>query len=234
MEAGINQKWHMRKIDEKNLILPPYLSTSWKNVSSLGMEGQDLIVELAGGRKVKVPQLDKTTIEQIFCAHAKYLENDSLDGQQKPGEDLSFGFPLKIGIGGVDNLQSAMQHNPEAANMPDLPSEVLNKIISVAKVLGIDHPSNLPKPEPHCNCMHCQISRALMLASGMSDENLDEEVSDEELTFRTWDIEQKSDKLYVVINPLDKKELYNVYLGDPIGCTCGEKNCEHIKAVLNS
>ena len=40
--------------------------------------------------------------------------------------------------------------------------------------------------------------------------------------------------LIVVTNPLDANEHYNVFLGDPIGCTCGQKNCEHIRAVLNS
>ncbi|MGH2612567.1 MAG: hypothetical protein ACRDFB_05905, partial [Rhabdochlamydiaceae bacterium] len=62
----------------------------------------------------------------------------------------------------------------------------------------------------------------------------EEEVSDEDLKFRTWDIKQENDKLYSVTNPLDKKEHYNVFLGKPLGCTCGNKNCEHIQAVLKS
>jgi hypothetical protein len=36
------------------------------------------------------------------------------------------------------------------------------------------------------------------------------------------------------MNPLDHKEHYNVFLGDPIGCSCGNNNCEHIQAVLKS
>ncbi|NGX33463.1 MAG: hypothetical protein K1060chlam4_01531, partial [Candidatus Anoxychlamydiales bacterium] len=40
--------------------------------------------------------------------------------------------------------------------------------------------------------------------------------------------------LYRVTNPLDENEHYSVFLKDPIGCTCGKKNCEHVKAVLNS
>ncbi len=227
----------MKKIDSKSLILSPYISTSWKHVLSLSMEGSDVIIELSSGKKISIPNLSEETIDEIFTAHASFMEQEEEPTQssKKPFEEMSFGIPLQGGGGvGLDNIPMAMQHNPEAKDMPDLPPEIIKKITSVAKVLGIDDPSQLPKPEPHCNCMHCQIAKALHISSGAVEENFDEEVSDEELTFRSWDIEQKSDKLYVVINPLDEKELYNVYLGDPIGCTCGEKNCEHIKAVLSS
>ena len=227
----------MKKIDEKGLIYPPYISTSWKNVLSLSMGEKGLVIELVGGRKVILLNLDPKITEQIYDAHAKFLENESLRNNSRSfisGEEQAFGFPIKIGSGGIDFIGSAMQHNSESANMADLPPEVLNKIINVAKALGIDESATLPKPEPHCNCVHCQVAKALYIASGFIEENLEEEVGDEELTFKTWEIQQKSDKLYIVTNPLDEKELYNVYLGDPIGCTCGEKNCEHIKAVLNS
>ena len=60
------------------------------------------------------------------------------------------------------------------------------------------------------------------------------EITPEELQFKDWEIAQKDGKLYHVINPLDKNEYYDVFLGDPIGCTCGNKNCEHIRAVLST
>lgn len=227
----------MKKIDDKSLIISPYISTSWKHVLSLSKEESDLVVELSSGKRISIPDLSDHLINEIYTAHASFLEKEeSPQKNKKPFEELSFGIPLQGNGGGVglDNIPMAMQHNPEAKDMPDLPPEIIKKITSVAKVLGIDDPSQLPKPEPHCNCMHCQIAKALHQSAGFVEENFDEEVSDEELTFRTWDIHQKSDNLYVVINPLDEKELYNVYLGDPIGCTCGEKNCEHIKAVLSS
>jgi hypothetical protein len=62
----------------------------------------------------------------------------------------------------------------------------------------------------------------------------EEEVSPHELKFREWDIQQAGDKLYNVSNPFDKGEQYQVYLGNPVGCTCGKSKCEHIVAVLNS
>jgi hypothetical protein len=61
-----------------------------------------------------------------------------------------------------------------------------------------------------------------------------EEVSDEDLKFRDWEIKQTAEQLYTVTNPLDANEHYNVFLGSPLGCTCGDKNCEHIRAVLTS
>jgi len=124
-----------------------------------------------------------------------------------------------------------MQHNKEQANAPDLPPELLTKIAGITKIIGMEDPSAMPSPEPNCNCFHCQIARAMR---GKKKEDEEEIVTDADLQFRTWEIEHKEKNLYLVTNPLDDKEHYNVFLGDPIGCTCGEKNCEHIRAVLQS
>ena len=43
-----------------------------------------------------------------------------------------------------------------------------------------------------------------------------------------------NDKLFTVINKLDQQEKYNVFLGEPVGCTCGKQGCEHMLAVLKS
>lgn len=226
------------KINEKILNIPPYISTSWKNIISLHVEekqGQSLlVVSMKDGSRISVPGLGQTSIDAIFDAHAKYLENPSSNPIAglpiEPG--MNFGFPLKIGAGGIESIGSMMQHNPDQANSPNLPREILEKIAAVAKALGIDNPGALPKAEPHCNCMHCQIARVLH-----GDKELDEAdiaVSEEDLKFRQWDIEQTKEKLYAVTNPLDKNEHYSVYLGEPLGCTCGKKNCEHIRAVLES
>jgi PhoH-like ATPase len=55
-----------------------------------------------------------------------------------------------------------------------------------------------------------------------------------QVTREIWGIEQTAEQLYKVTNPLDANEQYNVFLGTPLGCTCGLKNCEHIRAVLNT
>ncbi len=226
------------RISRKVLSLPPYISTSWKNVISLVLEerafGPILIIELQGGAKVEVPGLDQALIAEIFDVHSKCLEEEESKSEEisPRREEIPF---LRIGtnLGGLDTIGSVMHHNPQQKDAPNLPPEILSKITNIAKVLGIDDPHTLPKAEPHCNCVHCQIARA-MHNQNRHEEHLEEEIKDEDLKFRIWDVKQAGEKLYTVCNPSDEKEVYNVFLGDPIGCTCGQNNCEHIRAVLNT
>lgn len=247
------------RINHKILSIPPYISTSWKNISSLRCEFKDsllvLIVDLNNGTSIEVPRLEPSVIENIFSTHSKFVEQDLPAASQKssnarapqnlnsqPPINEAFpgiGFPLlQIGPAGIENFGSVLQHNSEQSNAPDLPKEILNKIAAISKSVGMDDPNLLPKPEPHCNCFHCQISRAIQSGDEAEEEviekNEEELVTDADLKFRLWDISQTSDKLFLVTNPMDSKEHYSVFLGEPIGCTCGEKNCEHIRAVLNS
>ena len=62
----------------------------------------------------------------------------------------------------------------------------------------------------------------------------DEPVPDAELSFQEWDIVQTGKDLFHVSSRLDPNEQYNVFLGNPVGCTCGKAGCEHILAVLKS
>jgi len=211
------------KISDKILSLPPYLSTPWKNVIALHVEprpyGLVLAIDLATGVRIEVPNLDKPTIEKIFEMHAQTFEED---------KKIQIVFPL-----GAEGFSSMMQHNMDKADSADLPPELLEKAAAMTKSLGLFDASSLPQAEPHCNCPHCQILRALHETP--KQEQIEEEaVSDADLQFRTWDISQEADKLYTVKNPLDEKEHYSVFLGKPLGCTCGQKNCEHIQAVLKS
>lgn len=215
------------KITPKILSIPPYLSTTWKNIASLQAKPTGnvftLQVLLQNQKTVEVPGLNQEMIDEIFASHARFADPSKLE------IDPSFGFSLPIqGEGGVDALNPALHHNPEQANLPPLQPEVLRKIAAIAKIIGAESFSFL-KAEPNCNCLHCQISRAFQ-----QEEEFEEVVSDEDLRFRDWDITQTGDKLYQVVNPLDSAEHYNVFLGKPIGCTCGSKDCEHIRAVLKS
>jgi hypothetical protein len=87
---------------------------------------------------------------------------------------------------------------------------------------------------PHCNCFHCQIARVLKPNKEDTQQNEEQEISAEDLQFEQWIITHTGDQLYSVINKLDDSEQYNVYLGEPIGCTCGQTGCEHLLAVLKS
>jgi len=217
-------------ISAEILSIPPYLSTPWKNIASIhAVPDKDrftLVVTLNSGTQVSIPALDKTTVDSIFEAHARY---GSIQGNL-PTRSEPFAFPIS---GNLDLMSSAMQHNPNQSDSPEIPKEILEKIAAIAKVLGLNDTSELPKAEPHCNCPFCQISRAFH-GVDVEAKMEEERISDKELEFRSWDIKQTAEKLYSVINPIDEKEQYSVYLGDPLGCTCGQKNCEHIRAVLNS
>lgn len=246
------------KINDKVLSVPPHISTNWANISSLHMKDAVLIVSLIDGETVHVPDLQPQVLEKIFEKHAEFLDNNfdtdtpssspygMFPFSQIQSGDSQGETPFKFGLGALDNWGAAIQHNPSQANSPDLPPEVLEKIRSISKIIAPDDENAIPKPEPHCNCMHCQIARAINQGLGHPDlysngENTQvadsmtvEEVQAEELHFQQWDIAQKDDKLYTVTNRLDKDEQYNVYLGNPVGCTCGKQGCEHILAVLKS
>lgn len=248
------------KIDLSILSIPPYISTSWKNISSLHVDLEQsppaLIVTLTNAKQISIPNMDPRTIEMIFACHEKHLETEQgvlskkIPLPPKPSSNLTpamdgfgtaFSFPLEASFTEMGDVGAVLQHNSELSDSPDLPPALTTKITSLSKSLGITDPNLIPQPEPHCNCTHCQIARALHL--GLQDDDVtqiessveeEEIVSDDDLKFRTWDINQTGDKLFIVQNPLDTLEHYSVYLGEPIGCTCGEKHCEHIKAVLNS
>ncbi len=237
----------MKKINHKLLSIPPYISTSWKNINTLHMkeiEGKPvLVIVLHNGTLIEIPGLEEVLVSQVFEAHSKYVEQETKEPQTESlktfepssNKDVSFSFgvPFQMSGGdGAENFGSFMEHNPEQANAPEIPSDILEKITSITKALGMDmEQMNIPKPEPHCNCPYCQLARAVQ---GTAREEPEEEVSDDDLRFRDWDIKQEGDKLYIVSNPLDVDEHYQVYLGSPVGCTCGKKNCEHVKSVLNS
>ena len=211
------------------LSIPPFLSTPWQNILSLhavpNRNGTsfNLIVILSNQMRVIVPALQESDIAAIFEAHAQLTS-------QEPSPDA-----LNLLSQDSPPLTSSMQHDPRQADVPNLPQEVLGKIGALAKVLGFDDLAEVPKPEPDCNCPFCQIVKAFHASEEVQTPPVTEqEVSEEDLAFRTWDIKQTADKLYSVTNPLDENEHYCVFLGDPIGCTCGNQKCEHIHAVLKS
>lgn len=241
------------KITPKILHLPPYLSTSWAQVSALYVKEGKLVVSLKDGTQVHIPGLANDLLEAIFSAHAAFIENQQRHSEkQSPIQFIQASMPetdgqsLRFNFENLDSFQSAMQHNPSQAGMPDLPKEILTKIAAIARAVAPEDIASIPKPEPHCNCMHCQIAKAILerfdqegkpqeekitLADSIEQE---EEISEADLGFQQWEIVQSGEKLYTVINRLDTQEKYSVYLGHPVGCTCGKQGCEHVLAVLKS
>jgi len=246
----IDQRRRSMRINLKVLNIPPYISTSWKNIAALkAVEKADeysLIVTLVDGSQTEVPHLQKQIVDAIFATHAQVYDMEipsNTISPIRPIESLPLGFSMKMELPGFEGLSSVLQHNQEHYNSPNLPAEVLEKLSALTQVMGQSEVDAIPQPEPHCNCPHCQITRAIHLGKDLKEkhklqeisENTEEElVTEEDLHFRTWDIKQTAEQLYVVTNPLDSEEQYNVFLGKPIGCTCGNPHCDHIKAVLSS
>jgi hypothetical protein len=249
------------KINDKMLSLPPYLSTPWSNVRTIHMKGSNLIISLHDGDTVAIPGLSQPLIDAIFSLHAAYLEREIneqsslLENPQQKANipinqpwsqafllgDQNADQSIRFGVG-LEGMASALQHNSAQMYAPDLPKPILDKIAAIAKIVAPEDVNALPKAEPHCNCVHCQIARAITQAAHPEAENitaspkeeLEEKVSAEDLNFQQWEISQSGEKLYTVINRLDTNEKYSVYLGHPVGCTCGRTGCEHILAVLKS
>lgn len=230
------------KINSRMLSIPPFISTAWENVISLQVEDGTgkLIVFLKNGGIVSIPSLPAEVIKSTFNAHADYIESQSNQAQpMKGGPGLSFSM-MPNGMA-QEMLGPVMQHDPNQKESPDLPSEVINKVASVAKALALDVSTfAIPNDEPHCNCPYCQIARAIQGKSNPNkipdvDNTLKEtEFLEGKLEFREWDIKQVGKKLYDVTNSTNADEYYQVFLGKPIGCTCGKLNCQHVKAVLKS
>jgi hypothetical protein len=216
----------MMKITSSILCIPPYISTTWDHINSLHIKTEGayptLVILLNSGNQVEIPNLPKETLNEIFESHAKFAEEKA--AFEKP---MHFNLPFSPD-GGLGTLGTSLQHNPEQANLPPIPPDILNKVLLIARAFGLNE-NAFVHPEPDCHCVACQIHRAL---KGEQEEG--ETVSLEDLKFRDWEIQDKGDKLYAVTNPLDSSESYTVFLGDPIGCNCGCKNCEHIRAVLSS
>ena len=220
----------------KVLSLPPHISVAWDEVSSIEVVEGILHVHLKSNRSHKVPNLTEETIRSVFAQHASHLETPETTAPMM-SFDNTLGFSKEL-----DGMSMPMQHNPEQKNAPDMPKEVLDKIVAVTQALGIEQQVvELPPAEPHCNCFYCQISRALHHENGESLVQAPKEevieVSDDDLKFRDdWMVRpvENSTDVYTVVNPDNEQEQYSVYLGEPIGCTCGEKNCMHVRSVLNS
>lgn len=249
------------KINSKILSIPPYISALWMHVASIYTKNDCLFVHLTDNSTVEIPHLDEMTIDNIFKAHALSMEkpahphlpelkqmlapgiSNPLSAQLPPGMSI-VEMPFQLNLTGSPEdigASSIFQHNPLQQATPDIPNEIIEKIISVAKVVAPDDLiASFPKPEPHCNCVHCQIGRTIHPDSAhevvqVLDEVVvqEEPISDADLQFQKWKISRTGEQLYAVTNP-DTNELYSVHLGSPVGCTCGEANCEHIVAVLRS
>jgi len=233
------------KITPKILSIPPHLSTRWENVTALRVEEGALLVSLHDGSVCSIPDLSEETINTIFATHAQVSESletekediSALASGMRSGIKDIFGLFSKLGDSSVPSIGKVLEHDPTNAELPDLPEEIVKKVQLLLEVIPREDILEMPEAEPGCNCMYCQINRILRQEEPHQESDLlssDETVEETELEFSQWNVENIDEKLYKVTNKLDPKEEYRVFLGDPIGCTCGKAHCDHILAVLRS
>ena len=245
------------KIDHYIVSIPPYISTTWDHIRSISAKDGLLIISLNDGEIIRVPKLSEIDIENIFKAHAQWLDEDQLhheaskdimidnsplgmgtivsdDGQTTFSLSLG-GFP---GLPGIPGMGVALEHDAAQAAAPNLPKEVLERVGVIGKMMLPEGTDAIPHAEPHCNCYFCQIARAIQgeIASKASPigELEIENISDEDLNFCQWEVRPLGDQIFEVINRLDTFESYKVCLQPKMGCTCGQEGCEHLVAVLKS
>lgn len=250
------------KISSHILHLPPHLSTTWMQISALYTKEGKLIVTLLSHESIEIPGLTEEEQTQIFTAYASFLEkreqiktspitpsrqpqdlNPPLRIFQlgaAPQEILSMfdkNIPLlKMSMDSIESVAETMQHNSKLKDSPIIPDDILQKISEITRIVASNDINAIPKPEPHCNCPHCQIARTIHGKESKAGAEVVEEeiVSDQDLQFNPWMIEQTGEQLYAVTSKEDPSETYHVFLGEPVGCTCGMSGCAHILAVLKS
>lgn len=232
-------------INPKVLNIPPFISVQWNQIEFLTTEGEALSINLKSGKTVIIPELTVDLMQKIFHMHGTYAEVDrpiSLPPIPPiPQSPLMFGSSgFKIAFSASENgFGLPLQHMEELREAPNLPTEVLEKVKTISKLVPAEEITNSPKPVEHCNCPFCQIASAIHSdfphsAQSITVEVIEEPIDDQELKFNDWNISQKGDQLFEVQSKLDTNESYSVFLGDPVGCSCGKNGCEHILAVLKS
>ncbi len=227
------------KVNSKILSIPPYISSSWENISSLYIEDKEdkkiLVINLKTGAKLEIPGLTTATLLQIFQSHEQYLEESdkNLLNTKEQAPSFSLGIPLTVNSDQFQELMEMMQ-DPTKLPQLDLPAHIIEKISETIKHLGVDEKWIESSGELLDHPMYEPLKQFLSQQKNDKTVEAEDEVSDEDLRFKEWDIHQMTKELYKVMNPLDHSEEYQVFLGNPIGCTCGHQNCDHIKAVLTT
>lgn len=235
------------RINHKVLSIPPYISTSWKNICSLQSKKEDgkhlLLIYLQDKSCITVPEIEEVVIKAIFEAHAKHLEIEnkaSVQSVNKKSQTPATSPDSNIKSFEMGSVNSLACHNEAERNAPDLPPYILTKVEQISKEMGLSNSATLPFPEPNCNCPFCQIAKSMQKSSEAEvsftsfEEDEEEEISLEDLSFTSWMIRPLKTNLYQVVHPDEPEKNYEVFLDSPIGCTCGSNRCEHIKAVLTS
>ncbi len=248
------------KINQRVLHIPPYISCKWSEIASIRVEtieGKDLLhVHLLSGAKATVLNLTQDEIDLIFKMHVHHLEEVAEEEEkfknvkeipffsnlfQAPPMDAnvatSFGAPISFHLDANDPSSLFQGHNPQFSQSPPLPKEILDKITLIAKAIGGDMIKEV-EPVELCNCFFCQIARALKnertedrkphVPKNLPKDLLRGGIDPE------WMVDEVGPHMFRVVSREEPEVIYQVYLGEPIGCSCGSNRCQHIIAALKS
>jgi hypothetical protein len=122
-----------------------------------------------------------------------------------------------------------LEHDPDLKDSSPIPEEVKTRLASLINHLPQIENIKLPQPHPDCFCPHCQLMILLN-----SEQNQDDIVSDDDLKFATWIIEEIQQKQFKVIHPYNENDFHLVSLDNPIHCSCCQMDCEHIEHILRN
>ena len=204
------------KISRKVLCIPPYLSISWDQIAYMqaffpqDSDQGEMHITCKDAKTIVIPLLSPKEIHTIFACHARFLEEPYLSTPSISFDMIS--SPLHL-----------CEHDPAQQNAPDLPGELLQQFSRLSTVLDASILSVIPKPEPHCNCPCCQISRVIHAPT-----------SSHYAPQATWNIYPIDQNSYKVSHTEQQDISFLVSLSPNVHCSCGSHTCEHIRMVLRS
>lgn len=206
-------------INKQILSIPPFISTSWRDVELLLSDGHSTLnIYLKNGTLVKISNLQKDDLDLIFKVHQDILLTPEQPHIPSLIDPLLFSFSGPL-----------LEHDPDLKDASPLPDEVKIKLKSLLE--GFPKLDKIKLPEVHsdCNCPFCQVMSLIQ-----DDENDDDIVTDDDLHFSTWKQDHLTEHLIKLIHPFNEEEIYLVSLDTPVTCSCGQTGCEHIEHVLRN
>lgn len=206
-------------INKQVLSIPPFISTSWKDIELLLSDGHSTLnIYLKNGTLVKISNLLKEDLDLIFKVHQDILLTQQDTRISSMMDPLLFSFTGPM-----------LEHDPDLQDSSPLPDEVKNKLKSLIDGMPKIEKSKLPEIHQNCNCPYCQI---MNLVHGTDDE--EDIVSEDELHFSTWKQDALTNHLIKLTHPFNDEESYLVSLDSPVTCSCGQIGCEHVEHVLRN
>jgi hypothetical protein len=205
-------------INKKLLHIPPFISTSWKDVELLLGDGHhSLNIYLKNGTLVQISHLSKEELDLIFQVHQEILL------AQASSKDLTLPHPLLFQFS-----HQFLEQDPQISDTTSLSDAVKIKLLSVLdQMIPQEHTHAHPDS---CSCAQCTLINFL----SEKNQTPDEIVCDEDLQFATWIVDPLESQNYKLTHPYHPDETYFVCLNHPICCSCGQPGCEHIEHVLKT